>query len=99
MIPPYDAYGGANSEDPDQTAPLVASDMICTVDPNQSVQKFRNITVSHIINKPVLMFSDLVVLKPVHATTKMEDIFLVMDARDIIPDDQWSCERSPDILA
>ena len=40
---PKDAKGRANSEDPDQTAPLV---WVCTVCPDLYVRKLRVITVS-----------------------------------------------------
>ena len=42
VMHPKDADGIANSVDPDQTAPLI---WVCTVCPDLSVRKLRNITV------------------------------------------------------
>ena len=42
VLCPKDADGVANGEDPDQTAPLI---WVCTVCPDQSVQKLMIITI------------------------------------------------------
>ena len=52
-MPPKDADGIANSEDPDQTAPLGGLIWVCTVCPDLFVQKLMIITV--VINKDILM--------------------------------------------
>ena len=47
---PKDAEGIANSVDPDQTAPLGGLIWVCTVCPDLSVRKLRNITVGIIFH-------------------------------------------------
>ena len=45
---PKDAEGIANSVDPDQTAPYESLIWVCTVCPDLSVRKLRNITVRYV---------------------------------------------------
>ena len=48
VMHPKDVEGIANSVDPDQTAPRISLIWVCTVRPDLSVRKLRNITVSNV---------------------------------------------------